>query len=136
MCVYVYVRIDRGIEWKSKKKIIERPLEIRRRKGFTRPMERDRHRRIADTLVPSVVFVNPAFSPIERVKGGVRVKRKKKKEHDFNPIDFGETRFDPRGNRIDLSWTRFKFVQWGISRNFNNFYRVDLECRKNRTSND
>lgn len=76
------------------------------------------------------------FSDRKSERGSKSKKKKKKKEHDFNPIDFGETRFDPRGNRIDLSWTRFKFVQWGISRNFNNFYRVDLECRKNRTSND
>lgn len=65
------------------------------------------------TLVPSVAFVNPAFSPMERVKGEVRIKEKnkknKKKEHDFNPIDFEETRFD-RGDRFILD--SFEFVRW------------------------
>lgn len=75
MCVYVYVRIDRGIEWKSKKKIIERPLEIRRRKGFTRPMERDRHRYAR----PKRRVRKSCFFSDRKSERGSKSKKKKKK---------------------------------------------------------
>lgn len=129
MCVYVYVRIDRGIEWKSiEKKMIERPLEIEspsrrfhapdgtRSSSTNRRYARPKRRRKS-------CFFSDGTSGGESKNGK---KKKKRKEHDFNPIDFwGNTfRSEGKSGAIDLSWTHlnsFNTLQNGISRNFNDF---------------
>lgn len=102
MCVYVYVRIDRGIEWKSiEKKMIERPLEIEspsrrfhapdgtRSSSTNRRYARPKRRRKS-------CFFSDGTSGGESKNG-----KKKKKERNtiLTRSIFGETRFDPRGNR-------------------------------------
>lgn len=130
MCVYVYVRIDRGIEWKSiEKKIIGRPLEIESpSRGFHAPdrtrssSTNRRYARPKRRRVRKSCF----FSDGTSEGGSEEWKKKKGKEHDFNPIDFWGNTFRSEGESgaIDLSWTHlnsFNTLENGISRNFNDF---------------